>query len=99
MLPNPFWNPDAPPQVVEHLLFAARSDAVGAKSWFTGRTAEVDRVVSWVQSGIPGVRVVTGLAGTGKSAIVGRVVSASVESERKNLDAQGPLGHRDPGVE
>jgi hypothetical protein len=99
MLPNPFWNPDAPPQVVEHLLQAARSDSEGERSWFTGRVAEVDKVVSWVQSGTAGVRVVTGLAGTGKSAILGRVVSASVEAERKKLLDQGPLGHRDPGVE
>ena len=99
MLPNPFWNPDAPPRVVEHLLQAARGDSKGERSWFTGRTAEVDEVVSWVRSGTAGVHVVTGRAGTGKSAILGRVVSASVNSERENLLAQGPLGHRDPGVD
>ena len=78
MFPNPLFDPGAPEQVVEHLLRAARGGArEGERSWFTGRTAEVNQVVAWVRADRPGVYVVTGSAGTGKSAITGRVVSLS----------------------
>ncbi|HST47004.1 tetratricopeptide repeat protein, partial [Jatrophihabitans sp.] len=97
MVRNPLWVENAPPQVVEHLLLAARSGE-GPQSWFTGRTAEVDQVVGWVHERQLGVHVITGSAGTGKSAVLGRVVSASVQAERKRLLTQGPLGHADPGL-
>jgi len=99
MFPNPLFRPDAPEQVVEHLLLAARGGAPESeRSWFTGRAAEVDRVVKWVQSGVPGMHVVTGAPGTGKSAIVGRVVSLSNPSERQRLSEEGDdWGHADPG--
>lgn len=100
MVPNPLWRPGAPARVVEHLLRAARAGAVeGEGSWFTGRAGEVDQVVAWVRSGEPGVKVVTGSAGTGKSAIVGRVVSASNPDERALLGAPTGWGHADPGQE
>lgn len=99
LVQNPFYEPGAPPSVVQHLLQAARGGGSGQRSWFTGRTEEVDRVVGWVSSGSPGVRVVTGAAGTGKSAIVGRVVSLADPDERARLDDQGELGHSDPGVD
>ena len=70
----------------------------GEQSWFTGRTAEVDQVVAWVRSGQPGLHVITGSAGTGKTAIAGRVVSLSNPAERERLLAEGrPIGHADPG--
>ncbi len=100
MLPNPLYDPAAPQQVVEHLLRAARGgDVEDQRSWFTGRTVEVDRVVGWVTADEPGVYVVTGKAGTGKSAIVGRVVSSSNPAEREFLLRQGPLAHDDPGID
>ena len=83
---NRLWREDAPAVMVEHLLRAARSGSdPSERSWFTGRTAEVDRVVSWVTGREPGAFVITGSAGTGKSAILGRVVSASVPGERARL--------------
>ncbi|WP_328995989.1 tetratricopeptide repeat protein [Kribbella sp. NBC_01245] len=98
MFPNPLFDPGAPEVVVEHLLLAARGAAIAEDhSWFTGRRAEVDTVVGWVTSGQPGVRVVTGSAGTGKSAIAGRVVSVANPQERRRLAAQGDWGHADPG--
>ena len=68
-------------------------------AWFTGREAEVTEVVSWVRARAPGVRMVTGSAGTGKSAIVGRVVSLSNPDERQRLGHGGArwVG-TDPGV-
>ena len=47
MFPNPRYDPGAPERVVEHLLLAARGGAgPDERSWFTGRTAEVDQVVA-----------------------------------------------------
>ena len=99
MFPNPLYDPGAPEQVVEHLLLAARGGAAqDERSWFTGRSVEVDQVVAWVRSGLPGLHVITGSAGTGKTAIAGRVVSLSNPAERERLLAEGrPLGHADPG--
>ncbi|RAS62416.1 tetratricopeptide repeat protein [Lentzea atacamensis] len=96
MLPNPLY---AANTVVKHLLLAARGgDSADNRSWFTGRTAQVDRVVGWVKSGVPGLRVVTGSPGTGKSAVVGRVVSLSNSAERDLLLTAGPpFRHADPG--
>lgn len=96
MLPNPLY---APHTVVKHLLLAARGgDSPDNRSWFTGRTAEVDQVVGWIRSATPGLRVVTGAPGTGKSAIVGRVVSLSNQAERDLLLTAGPpFQHADPG--
>jgi hypothetical protein len=101
VLPNPLWEPDAPEEVVEHLLLAARGDIDAERSWFTGRVDEVNEVAAWVSDKTPGVRVVTGSAGTGKSAIVGRVVSLSDPSERSRLrsasDDAGAWGEAVPG--
>ncbi|ANZ39093.1 hypothetical protein BBK82_26480 [Lentzea guizhouensis] len=96
MLPNPLYSPNTVPK---HLLLAARGgDSADNRSWFTGRTAQVDRVVGWVKSGVPGLRVVTGAPGTGKSAVVGRVVSLSNPAERDLLLTAGPpFRHADPG--
>ena len=80
---------------------AARSGSITdsePRSWFTGRRDEVNQVVGWVTHAQPGICVVTGSAGTGKSAIVGRVVSAADQDERRVLEAAGPLGHNDPHV-
>src|SRR5262249_7598677 len=78
---------------------AARSGApLDEPSWFTGRTVEVDRVVGWVRARRPGMYVVTGSAGTGKSAIAGRVVSLSNPAERERLHQDGRRWeHADPG--
>ncbi|WP_394613321.1 tetratricopeptide repeat protein [Lentzea sp. JNUCC 0626] len=100
MIPNPLYDDGAPEEVVEHLLLAARGGGPGdEQSWFTGRTAEMDEVVAWVRSREAGVRVVTGSAGTGKSAVVGRVVSLSNPHERTRLQSRDEnWGHDDPGV-
>ncbi len=83
-LPHPLWEPGAPPQVVEQLMLAAHGRSI-EESWFIGVTAEVDRVVGWVRERTPGIRTATGDAGTGKSAIVGRVVCLSNPGERTGL--------------
>ena len=99
MFPNPLYDAGAPERVVEHLLQAARSGTrADERSWFTGRTTEVNRVVHWVRSGQPGIYVISGSAGTGKSAIAGRVVSLSNSHERERLLTDGHnWEHQDPG--
>ena len=99
VFPNPLFDEGAPEQVVEHLLQAARGGAGRPeRSWFTGRTTEVDQAVGWVRSGRPGIYVISGAAGTGKSAIAGRVVSLSNPQERGRLLAEGSRWeHQDPG--
>ena len=99
LLPNPRHDPGAPPQVVEHLLLAARGGEPEDETWyFTGRHAVVGRLVSWAGSRQPGLYVVTGPAGCGKSAVLGVVVCLSNPEQRAVLLARGPLDYPDPGV-
>jgi hypothetical protein len=99
LLPNPLHDPAAPPQVVEHLLQAARGGEPKDETWyFAGRHAVVDRLVSWTRSGLPGLRVITGPAGCGKSAVLGLLVCLSNAEQRETLLARGPLEYADPGT-
>ena len=98
MLPNPRYDPHAPEQVVEHLLLAARGGDPGDEtSYFSGRVAPLAHLADWVKTARPGIFVVTGPAGSGKSALVGRLVSLSNPTERARLLAPGPVEHADPG--
>ncbi|MGH8905029.1 MAG: caspase family protein, partial [Egibacteraceae bacterium] len=101
MLPNPRYDPDAPERVVEHLLLAAQGRAPDEEGvYFTGRVAQLDQIVGWMRQEGPGVMVVTGPAGCGKTALAGRVVSLSNPAERASLLCalgEAPLGHADPG--
>ncbi len=97
MFPNPRWDPNAPEEVVEHLLLAAHGrspDEIG--NFFTGRRGPLQLIVEWLSGPSPGVLVVTGAAGAGKSAIVGRIVGLSNPVERAAIVACGEIGP-DPG--
>ncbi len=98
ILPNPLFDQAAPDAIVEHLLLAARGSEPGEEtSYFTGRVEPINHIVSWLDSKRPGVLVVTGPAGSGKSAIVGRIVSLSDPEERARILGTDPLEHDDPG--
>ena len=97
MIANPKYDPDASKQIVEHLLAAARGTEPGEeRSYFTGRSGPLEQIVDWMNAGEPSIFVVTGPAGSGKSAIVGRILSLSNPEERARLMAQGRLEHADP---
>jgi hypothetical protein len=97
LLPNPLYDPNTPDRVVEHLLLAAQGRAPDEEGiFFTGRSEQLGSIVEWMGSPGPGVLVITGPAGSGKSAIAGRIVSLSNPAERESILAAGPVEH-DPG--
>jgi tetratricopeptide (TPR) repeat protein len=81
---NPLFEPGLPDQVVEHLLQAARGYS-GEENFFTGRDSALRRIVSWMSGRKPGLFVVTGPPGSGKSAVLGRIVSLSSKEERQRI--------------
>ncbi|MBS2966025.1 tetratricopeptide repeat protein [Actinocrinis puniceicyclus] len=94
---NPQWRPDTGAQLVEHLASAARGVAAREDGWFfTGRRRVLGEIVSWLAKDQPGVFVVTGPAGSGKSAVVGRIAALSDADERAALLAHRPLADDDP---
>jgi tetratricopeptide (TPR) repeat protein len=98
VLPNPLHDPDAPEQVAEQLLLAARGGDTGdVRSYFVGRADAMNRLADWIGGNGPGLLIVTGPPGSGKSALLGRVVSLSDPIERARLEAQGGIEPPDPG--
>ncbi|MGW6982172.1 hypothetical protein ACWGE1_22500 [Streptomyces sp. NPDC054932] len=99
MFRNPRYVPGTGPQVVQHLLEAAHgSGDVTGPSMFSGRRTEVDLVVSRMTRGEPGVWTLTGPPGSGKSAVIGRVVTLSDPDRRALLlGSSVALDHADPG--
>jgi tetratricopeptide (TPR) repeat protein len=94
---NPRFEPGIPDQPVEHLLLAARGGS-GEESYFTGRESALDKIVKWVRTCSPGLFVLTGPPGCGKSAVAGRIVSMSSSAERKRLLATAQIpAELDPG--
>ncbi len=94
---NPRFEPGLPDQPVEHLLQAARGGS-DAESYFTGREVALEEIVKWVRRGEPGLFVITGPPGCGKSAVAGRIVSLSSSAERARLLAGAPIpAALDPG--
>jgi hypothetical protein len=100
LLPNPLYRPGAREQIVEHLLWAARGGAPDETGiWFTGRVKALSKIVAWLGEGEPGLCVVTGPAGCGKSAVAGRIVSLSNSRERSEILSapEPPPPELDPG--
>ena len=63
---------------------------------FTGRHAVLTRILAWVHAEVPGAFVVTGSAGSWKSAVIERIVALSDASRRRVLLKHGPLASSDP---
>lgn len=97
MLRNPRWDIGLGAQPVEHLLQAARGGGE-VESWFSGRHAALQAMVGWLRAGQPGLLVLTGPAGCGKSALLGRLASLSLPQERERLLRAAPVDSaHDPG--
>jgi hypothetical protein len=63
---------------------------------FTGRRAVLARILAWIHAETPGAFVVTGSAGSGKSAVVGRIVTLSDFRQRRALLEHAPPEPGDP---
>lgn len=100
MFRNPMLRREAGEQLVEHLVLAARGAGRTEEGWFfTGRHAVLTSVVGWLGAREPGMFLVTGGAGSGKSAVLGRVATLSDPRRRAEVRAHGALceGDPDPG--
>lgn len=65
---------------------------------FTGRDAELRAVVDWMRQRHGGIRVVTGGPGTGKSALLGRIIALSDPRQRRALLSDQDRWRVDPGA-
>ncbi|WP_328899822.1 tetratricopeptide repeat protein [Streptomyces sp. NBC_00441] len=98
VFPNPRHVPGAPARLVEHLVLAARG--VGFReegSFFTGRKQVLGRITDWLRADEAGLFLVTGPAGCGKSAVLGRIATLTDPERRAETEAQGGLREGDPG--
>ncbi|MGH3932141.1 MAG: hypothetical protein ACRDTF_19440, partial [Pseudonocardiaceae bacterium] len=69
-------------------------------SLFSGRRGVLGQILSWIHAELPGAFVVTGSAGSGKSAVVRHVVTLAEPARRRALleHTRLPRGYPDPGV-
>lgn len=78
----------------DHWIPRARGAEFAAQAWyFTGRTRVLKEIVGWLNSADSGppICVVTGGAGTGKSAVLGRLVTLADPEIRASISASGDL--------
>ena len=101
MFPNPLHQPEAPDRLSGYLLIAARGVEPGESGdYFTGRIAPLRTIVDWLNERRPGVMVVTGPPGAGKSALLGRICRWSDPAQRALLLAErgNSPAEPDPGA-
>ncbi|MFF9591412.1 tetratricopeptide repeat protein [Streptomyces sp. NPDC014646] len=97
VFPNPRHVPGAPARLVEHLVLAARGVGYREEGWFfTGRKAVLGRIAAWLEADEAGLFLVTGPAGCGKSAVLGRIATLTDPVQRKATEAYGGLREDDP---
>uniref|UniRef100_UPI000368D0A4 tetratricopeptide repeat protein n=1 Tax=Nocardiopsis lucentensis TaxID=53441 RepID=UPI000368D0A4 len=93
MFLNPRWSGPPRPRLIDaHLAEAARSGgSIDADEWFfTGRRAVLEQITEWMTGTAPGLCLVTGAAGSGKSAVVGHIAALSnPETRTQVLDTPG----------
>ncbi|MEU2126760.1 tetratricopeptide repeat protein [Streptomyces sp. NPDC018352] len=97
VFPNPRHAPGAPARLVEHLVLAARGVGYREEGWFfTGRKEVLGRITAWLEADDAGLFLVTGPAGCGKSAVLGRIATLTDPVQRKETEAHGGLREDDP---
>ena len=80
------------PDERSHFIPKAQGAEYGELAWyFVGRTAERQKIASWLRNSTSGMLIVTGRAGTGKSALLGNVVVHSNPKLRNLLILGGQL--------
>jgi WD40 repeat protein len=101
VFPNPLYNASARPgldlqeqrALVEHWTPKVESnDIAGSAMYFTGRKAAVQDLAGWFSGDRTDsrTRVITGGPGSGKSAVLGRIVTLSAASTRaRTLESSG----------
>ncbi|EDX26256.1 peptidase C14 [Streptomyces sp. Mg1] len=78
MFANPLRAAATEPELVEHLVQAARGAAPDDEGWFfSGRRRVLGEITEWLEARRPGLFLVTGSAGSGKSAVLGRIATLS----------------------
>ncbi len=83
--PNPLFIETAVAEALDeaHFLPKAAGIEAGETGWFfTGRVDTLTRIRAWLRLADDPLLVVTGSAGTGKSAILGRMITLSVPAYR-----------------
>ncbi|MFD7432164.1 tetratricopeptide repeat protein [Streptomyces sp. NPDC059818] len=97
VFPNPRHVPRAPARLVEHLVLAARGVGYREEGWFfTGRRQVLGRIAAWLETDAAGLFLVTGPAGCGKSAVLGRIATLTDPVRREETEAHGGLREDDP---
>ncbi|WP_453126163.1 caspase family protein [Streptomyces sp. CLCI03] len=93
--PRPVTTSD--PELVEHLVRAARGADRLDKGWFfSGRRRVLEEISAWLDTCRPGLLLVTGGAGAGKSAVLGRIWTLSDPEHRADVLAHAPPAPDDP---
>ncbi|WP_306366462.1 tetratricopeptide repeat protein [Nocardiopsis sp. CC223A] len=89
MFHNPRWEPPRPRLIDDHLAEAARSGgSIATDEWFfTGRRAVLEQITDWMADPTPGLCLVTGPAGSGKSAVAGHLAALSNPDTRAQVRA------------
>jgi hypothetical protein len=79
-----------PPDERSHFVAKAQGAERGEMCWFfEGRQRETEQIGTWLHETAGGMLVVTGLAGSGKSALLGYVLVLSLPVLRDALDRRG----------
>ncbi|MFB7083639.1 hypothetical protein [Streptomyces sp. NPDC056308] len=75
----------------------ADADGYREEGWFfTGRKEVLGRIAAWLEADEAGLFLVTGPAGCGKSAVLGRIATLTDPVQRKETEAHGGLREDDP---
>ena len=99
LFPNPLFSASAPARMVDqealdtHFLPKARGIEPSEQGWhFTGRVQATRDILQWANAepgSAPPVYVLIGSGGTGKSALVGRLIALADPDARERLRAEG----------
>lgn len=96
---NPLFQSGLGERAVEDVSRAAAGAPGGLAATFTGREHELAEIVAWARQDSPGLAVLTGPPGCGKSALVQRLVGLSSPAQREHLLREGEVAaDGDPGV-